>query len=138
MKTVFDLERIVTDIEQIKVIRMKNGNTKLGVDMGDGQYSEATGLIFINATKEPWIRSISRSHNKKYFNNPITRVSKFEMDPDACASFVDCMNSRRIWKWEMGSGMKGDEPSRDTPVLHKHQLCSIVYEKTQPQDSKRK
>uniref|UniRef100_A0A8D9DPA1 Cap-specific mRNA (nucleoside-2'-O-)-methyltransferase 1 n=1 Tax=Cacopsylla melanoneura TaxID=428564 RepID=A0A8D9DPA1_9HEMI len=101
MKTVFDLEKLPSDLDRIKVIKMKNGSTKLGLDMGDGQFSEATGLIFIKATKDPWIRSLSRSHNKKYFNNPTTKVSTYDLVPEACASFTECMKNRRLWTIEL-------------------------------------
>ncbi|KAL1463640.1 hypothetical protein WDU94_015377 [Cyamophila willieti] len=111
------------------MIRMKNGSTKCGLDMGDGLIAEATGLIFIKATKDPWIRSLSRSHNKKYYNNPMTKVSTYDLVPEASASFTECMKNRRLWTWEFGCGMKGDDATSEKVVLHKHQLCSVIQEK---------
>lgn len=42
--------------------------------------------------------------------------------------FRDCIESRRLWLWDMGAGLQNDEPKPG--ILHKDQLLEFIQSKS--------
>ncbi|XP_046663611.1 cap-specific mRNA (nucleoside-2'-O-)-methyltransferase 1 isoform X1 [Homalodisca vitripennis] len=127
VKHAYYLEEINRLFQGLTVYVMKGGTHELLLKI-DGFSFQPKGVMFIKATKEPWMRHLSRSHKTCYYARPGS-ASLFDKDrpAEACAPAVDCIQRRLIWKWENGVGIH-QEPAREG-VLHKDQLVNFTLAK---------
>ncbi|XP_063235254.1 cap-specific mRNA (nucleoside-2'-O-)-methyltransferase 1-like isoform X1 [Bacillus rossius redtenbacheri] len=87
------------------------------------------GVLFLNATRPPWLRFLSKSTGFKYYNNPITKTSLFDRQrpDDACASFETSVKHRRVWWWGAGVHVHSvDAQEEDKDRLQGRQLLDFV------------
>uniref|UniRef100_A0A1B6GKS0 Cap-specific mRNA (nucleoside-2'-O-)-methyltransferase 1 n=1 Tax=Cuerna arida TaxID=1464854 RepID=A0A1B6GKS0_9HEMI len=128
VKHAYYLEDINRLFQGLTVHVMKGGTHELLLKI-DGLFSfQPKGVMFIKATKDPWMRHLSRKHNTCYYARPGSD-SLFDKDrpAEACAPALDCVQRRLIWKWENGVGIH-QEPPREG-VLHKDQLVNFTLAK---------
>ena len=72
---------------------------------GIARYFQPTGIMFYKTVKEPYMMALSRSQNKKYWFNTMTRGSFFEMPKDSVAGSGDCHGRRLTWLWDSNTGI---------------------------------
>uniref|UniRef100_A0A1B6LLY1 Uncharacterized protein n=2 Tax=Graphocephala atropunctata TaxID=36148 RepID=A0A1B6LLY1_9HEMI len=106
---------------------MKGGNHELLLKIDEFAF-QPKGVLFIKATKEPWMRHLSKSHKMCYYARPGS-ASLFDKDrpAEACASALNCIEKRLLWKWENGVGIHKE--SAHEGVLHKDQLLNFIHTK---------
>ncbi|KAK8396816.1 hypothetical protein O3P69_005052 [Scylla paramamosain] len=68
----------------------------------EAHYTVPTGILFLKATKDPWMMAFSRSQNRKYWYHTITRESTFEYHPDVVAPFSSSYSGGAVWWWDAG------------------------------------
>ncbi|XP_045121975.1 cap-specific mRNA (nucleoside-2'-O-)-methyltransferase 1-like [Portunus trituberculatus] len=68
----------------------------------EAHYIVPTGILFLKATKDPWMMAFSRSQNRKYWYHTITRKSTFEYHPDVVAAFSSSYSGGAVWWWDAG------------------------------------
>lgn len=129
VKTVYHMENLNQLCDRLIMQQMKNGEKWLMLTTADEYKFHPTGVLFFKATKDPWTRCMSRKTQYHYYSSPY-KESKYDADrpPEACASVKDCIESRRLWLWVMGAGLKHEE--RIPGILHKDQLIEFILSKT--------
>uniref|UniRef100_A0A1B6C5H7 Cap-specific mRNA (nucleoside-2'-O-)-methyltransferase 1 n=1 Tax=Clastoptera arizonana TaxID=38151 RepID=A0A1B6C5H7_9HEMI len=125
VKDVYGLEIVRDVFKGLSVKMMKSGIQELVFQMESCAF-QLKGLMFFNATKDPWRRHLGRSTGLHYYYSTKSKESKFDKDrpDDACASVMECIEKRRLWWWEQGVGLLGEEPREGT--LHKNQLSEFI------------
>ena len=61
--------------------------------------------MLIKTVREPFMMAVSRSQQRKYWYNAVTRESMFEMPGESVARFSDSVGSRLVWYWDQGGGV---------------------------------
>ena len=69
------------------------------------RYFQPSGLMLIKTVREPFMMAVSRSQQRKYWYNAVTRESMFEMPAESVARFSDSVGSRLVWYWDQGGGV---------------------------------
>ena len=72
---------------------------------GVARYFQPSGVMFIKTVREPFIMALSRSQNRKYWFNTVTREAKFEMPVESVAGSCDGHVSRLVWWWDTCTGI---------------------------------
>lgn len=79
----------------------------------DTFYTVPTGLLLLKATKEPWMMAFSKSQNRKYWYNTLTRQSTFECQQEVIAPFKSSYSGGVVWWWDSGvQVLDSDEPTK--------------------------
>lgn len=74
------------------------------------RYFQPSGVMLLKTVRDPFMMAVSRSQQRKYWFNVITRESKFEMPVESVAHFPDSLASRLVWQWEQGGGVSHHLP----------------------------
>ena len=61
--------------------------------------------MFYRTVREPFMMALSKSAQRKYWFNTITKQSVFELPPESVARFSESHRSRIVWYWEGGAGV---------------------------------
>ncbi|XP_054262989.1 cap-specific mRNA (nucleoside-2'-O-)-methyltransferase 1-like isoform X1 [Macrosteles quadrilineatus] len=127
-KMVHYLEDLNLLFEDLTVFLMKNGTHELLLKTDDFAY-QPKGVMFYRATKDPWMRCLSKSTQLCYFYKPGIKTSLYDKDrpTEACTSAMECYENRVVWWWEQGVGMYREAPREG--VLHKDTLQSVILKK---------
>lgn len=89
----------------------------------ESYYTIPTALLLVKSTKEPWMMAFSKSQNKKYWFNTLTRHSTFECQQEFIAPFSSSYSGSLIWWWDNSvQVLSNDEPAKGR--LHRDDLLS--------------
>ena len=129
LKTVYKLEDLGPLYQTCNQKLLKGGSqiprlvSELADTETDGlaRYFQPAGLLFYKTVREPFMMALSKSANKKYFFNTLTKQSAYELPPDSAASFGDCHRTRAAWYWGEGAGvLEGGPPPRHATLTRQH------------------
>lgn len=134
-KTIYRSESIQEVFKSLSMKRIKGGGMKphLSCDIENSENCfMPSGLCFIKITRDPWAIAFSKSRNRKYFFNTVTKGSSFDCPPDFCATYDMCATNRLYWSWEEGVKVHTNQEhsrqgmlSRDDVImfLQEHKYC---------------
>eukprot|EP00090_Calanus_glacialis_P017517 TRINITY_DN27259_c0_g1_i1.p1 TRINITY_DN27259_c0_g1~~TRINITY_DN27259_c0_g1_i1.p1 ORF type:complete len:923 (-),score=365.91 TRINITY_DN27259_c0_g1_i1:140-2908(-) len=118
LKTVYKLEDLqpVYDKCDLKMVKGGGGSHRLVYELGEpeadglARYFQPTGVMFYRTVREPYMMALSKSAQRKYWFNTVTKQSVFELPLDSVARFVEAHRCRVVWYWEGGAGVHSDLP----------------------------
>ncbi|KAK9507779.1 hypothetical protein O3M35_007558 [Rhynocoris fuscipes] len=119
----------LNEIFQSLTVRFSKSNQPQLTLENEEYWFQPKGILFVNTTKEPWNRFLSKKTNYHYYFHPKSRESKFDKDrpQDANASTLDCIGKQIMWIWEEGVGLQTEDPVEG--VVHKDHLLSFINHK---------
>merc|ERR1712107_289358 len=101
----------------------------LGNVEGDStpRYFQPSGIMLIKTVKDPWMMALSRSQNRKYWYNVVTRESRFELPADSVSSSSVSFCKRLLWTWDSSTGVDPRlAPSSSSGGITKEQMDKFV------------
>ena len=101
----------------------------LGNVEGDStpRYFQPSGIMLIKTVKDPWMMALSRSQNRKYWYNVVTRESRFELPADSVSSSSASFCKRLLWTWDSSTGVDPRlAPSSSSGGITKEQMDKFV------------
>ena len=113
LKSVFKLEDLgpLYNTCSLKMLKGSSCSPRLVHELpeleADGlpRYFQPSGVMLIKTVREPFMMAVSKSQQRKYWYNAVTRESKFEMPCESVARFSDSVASRLVWYWDQGGGV---------------------------------
>lgn len=103
---------------------MKNGSRAMtyapacGTNLNENSKDESyyfvmNSILFLKGTANPWSRHVSRKTGYKYYYNPKTKETKYDIDrpPEAGASFNESFSKRLVWFWPASKDLTKDDLS---------------------------
>ena len=118
LKTIYKLEDLqpIFDKCDLKMIKGGGGSPRLVYELGEpemdglSRYFQPTGIMFYRTVREPYMMALSKSAQRKYWFNTVTKQSVFELPLDSVARFDEAHRHRVVWHWEGGGGVHSDLP----------------------------
>ncbi|XP_072031991.1 cap-specific mRNA (nucleoside-2'-O-)-methyltransferase 1-like [Amphiura filiformis] len=132
VKDVFRCEEMQHIFSRIEPRLTKGGGGRLRLcfktmdERMDERWFIPSGLYFIKTVKDPWAMHVSRSQQRKYFYNCMTRESVFEFPMGCAASFKDCRSNRLYWSWEDGVKIHDTQTEYDQEKLTKDEMMHHI------------
>uniref|UniRef100_A0A069DZH7 Cap-specific mRNA (nucleoside-2'-O-)-methyltransferase 1 n=1 Tax=Panstrongylus megistus TaxID=65343 RepID=A0A069DZH7_9HEMI len=119
----------LNDIFHSLSVRYSKSEVRQLILENEEYWFQPKGILFVNSTKEPWCRFLSKTTNYHYYFHPKTKQSKFDKDrpPDANANTLECIEKQIFWIWEEGVGLQKEEPVAG--VVHKDDLLIFISNK---------
>ena len=113
LKTVYKVEDLSPMFSRCFPLMLKGGGSspRLAYQMPDPEidghqrFFQPTGIMFLKTVKDPFMMAVSRSQQRKYWFNTVTKESVFELPQESVARFADVHRSRLLWGWEGGVGV---------------------------------
>lgn len=103
VKELFELENIFDIYERLKSRIMKNNKKQEVFQLcRDDACFVPEGLIFFNATQDPWSKHFSKTHKYKYYHHKKENRSLYERPQDSCKPFGLCYAERAVSWWNVG------------------------------------
>ncbi|XP_064623384.1 cap-specific mRNA (nucleoside-2'-O-)-methyltransferase 1-like [Lineus longissimus] len=101
VKDIFKLEHLeeINERLQLKLVKGWGREPRRCYCGSGGRAFMPSGIFLIKTVKDPWSMAWSRSNNKKYFYNLVTKQSTFELPLESIASYKDCHSTRLLWSW---------------------------------------
>ena len=90
------------------------------------RYFQPSGVMLLKTVREPFMMAVSKSQQRKYWYNALTRESKFEMPVESVAQFPDSHGSRLVWQWEQGGGVTPHLPPPPQGSLSRREVDMFV------------
>ena len=90
------------------------------------RYFQPSGVMLLKTVREPFMMAVSKSQQRKYWYNAVTRESKFEMPAESVAQFPESHGSRLVWQWEQGGGVTNHLPPPPQGSLSRRDVDMFV------------
>ncbi|XP_040286721.1 cap-specific mRNA (nucleoside-2'-O-)-methyltransferase 1 [Bufo bufo] len=111
-----EIQKIFLRLE-MKIIKSSGGMPRLSYTGRDDRHFVPSGLYIVKTVNDPWTMAFSKSHNRKYFYNVKTHMSKYELPVESIAPFHVCFSERLFWEW--GEGVQIHESQKQDPNTDK-------------------
>lgn len=133
LKTVYKLEDLGPLYHNcnLKILKGKSAPSLVhempDVD-GDGvaRYFQPTGIMFYKTVRDPFMMALSRSQNRKYWFNTVSREARFELPVESVASSAETHCSRLLWPWDAGTAVHPHLPPASSSGLTRADMDNFV------------
>jgi len=113
LKAVYKLEDLNPAFQRCNpnMIKGGGGSPRLTYELPDPEpdslprFFQPTGMMFFRTVRDPFMMALSKSQQRKYWFNTVTKQSVFELPQESVARFGDSYRSRLVWIWEGGAGV---------------------------------
>ncbi|XP_066474731.1 cap-specific mRNA (nucleoside-2'-O-)-methyltransferase 1 [Tiliqua scincoides] len=120
-----DMEKIFLRLE-MKVIKSSGGMPRLSYTGRDDRHFVPTGLYIVRTVSDHWTMGFSKSFNRKFFFNKLTKAAFYELPHEAVAPFNNCYASRLFWEWGDGVKVHDSQKREDPEKLSKEAVLSFI------------
>lgn len=120
-----DMEKIFLRLE-MKIIKGSGGMPRLSYTGRDDRHFVPTGLYIVRTVSDHWTMGFSKSANRKFFFNKLTKAASYKLPPEAVAPFNNCYASRLFWEWGDGVKVHDSQKMEDPEKLSKEAALSFI------------
>ncbi|ESO94138.1 hypothetical protein LOTGIDRAFT_161337 [Lottia gigantea] len=116
----------IFDKLEFKVVKGSQGCARLCYKTPDNSYFHPHSVYFIKTVKEPWMMAMSKSSQKKYFYNTVTRKAEYQIQKDSIATTRDSKLNSLQWFWDRGVCVHDSQEHTDSSKISRDSILDFV------------
>jgi len=117
-------------IRKPKITYDVNHSEKMNINKQNVSYIVPMGIMCLRITKEPWMRTISKSTKRYYWYNVEDKRSLYEYPQEAKIDALSSFPARLLWNWDQGVKISKEQ---DIPIdeskLQAEQMIQFIEQK---------